>query len=243
MKMVSSPVPVTNTNLPTVLPLAPNNNSNNSNNSISNNTNNNGSPSNNNNNGLLSLDHYRLQLYNYAMAERIRCAQYSQPMPQVCSNYPAAVAAAAAAMSPYGPRLALSMSLFHNRVFQPEEPKPQHSYIGLIAMAILSSPETKLVLSDIYQYILDNWPYFRHRGMYINTFMLGFKQSRHFIFNLLFHSKSLNSKLIHGSWREYYIDLILCENFYSNRYTFTHVRHISDNFFYCFTRFSFFFHC
>ena len=30
----------------------------------------------------------------------------------------------------------------------PEEPKPQHSYIGLIAMAILSSAEKKLV----YQY-------------------------------------------------------------------------------------------
>ncbi|XP_066988047.1 uncharacterized protein [Macrobrachium rosenbergii] len=46
----------------------------------------------------------------------------------------------------------------------PEEPKPQHSYIGLIAMAILSSPEKKLILSDIYQYILDHYPYFRSRG-------------------------------------------------------------------------------
>lgn len=113
--------------------------------------------------GLLMLDHYRFQLYNYAMAERLRCAQYSQPaVPQICSNYPAA--AAAALIGPYGPRLALQMSLFHNRVFQPEEPKPQHSYIGLIAIAILSSPETKLVLSDIYQHILDNYPYFRSRG-------------------------------------------------------------------------------
>ena len=31
------------------------------------------------------------------------------------------------------------------------EPKPAHSYIGLIAMAILSSAEKKLILSDIYQ--------------------------------------------------------------------------------------------
>lgn len=115
--------------------------------------------------GLLSLDHYRFQLYNYAMAERLRCVQYTHQMPQIQlpGNYPAA-AAAALAMGPYGPRLALSMSLFHNRVFQPEEPKPQHSYIGLIAIAILSSPESKLVLSDIYQYILDNYPYFRSRG-------------------------------------------------------------------------------
>ena len=50
------------------------------------------------------------------------------------------------------------------RVPFPEEPKPQHSYIGLISMAILSSPEKKLVLADIYQYILDNYLYFRHRG-------------------------------------------------------------------------------
>ncbi|CAL4067202.1 unnamed protein product [Meganyctiphanes norvegica] len=51
--------------------------------------------------------------------------------------------------------------LFH-RV--PEEPKPQHSYIGLISQAILSSPEKKLILSDIYQHILDNHAYFRNRG-------------------------------------------------------------------------------
>lgn len=95
-----------------------------------------------------ALDHYRLQLYNYAVAERLRL-------------YPPSVAPCYA---PYGPRLALSMSLLQQRVLQPEEPKPQHSYIGLIAMAILSSPERKLVLSDIYQHILDNYPYFRSRG-------------------------------------------------------------------------------
>lgn len=48
--------------------------------------------------------------------------------------------------------------------FATEEPKPQHSYIGLIAMAILSIPDKKMVLSDIYQYILDQYPYFRNRG-------------------------------------------------------------------------------
>ena len=47
---------------------------------------------------------------------------------------------------------------------QPEEPKPSHSYIGIIAMAILNSKDKKLVLSDIYQWILDNYPYFRRRG-------------------------------------------------------------------------------
>ncbi|XP_054091383.1 uncharacterized protein LOC128923031 [Zeugodacus cucurbitae] len=64
----------------------------------------------------------------------------------------------------HGNRLDLSMSLFPQRMFRTEEPKPQYSYIGLIAMAILSSAETKLVLSEIYQHILDNYPYFRARG-------------------------------------------------------------------------------
>lgn len=45
-----------------------------------------------------------------------------------------------------------------------DEPKPSQSYIGLIAMAILSSKERKLVLSDIYQWILDHFAYFRYRG-------------------------------------------------------------------------------
>ncbi|CAF0969977.1 unnamed protein product [Adineta steineri] len=45
-----------------------------------------------------------------------------------------------------------------------QEPKPSYSYIGLIAMAILSSPDQQLVLSDIYQWILDHYPYFRARG-------------------------------------------------------------------------------
>lgn len=48
--------------------------------------------------------------------------------------------------------------------FVHEEPKPQHSYIGLIAMAILSTPEQKMILSDVYQWILDNYAYFRTRG-------------------------------------------------------------------------------
>lgn len=104
-------------------------------------------------NGISPMDQYRLQFYNYAMVERLR----NQNNPSLQHLYQPVAAT-------YGSRLALSMSLFHNRVFQPEEPKPQHSYIGLIAMAILSAPDQKLVLSDIYQHILDNYPYFRSRG-------------------------------------------------------------------------------
>ena len=44
---------------------------------------------------------------------------------------------------------------------KPDESKPTQSYIALIAKAILSSPERKMVLSDIYKYILDNYPFYK----------------------------------------------------------------------------------
>lgn len=105
-------------------------------------------------NAIQPFDQYRLHLYNYALqAERLRFVQNYSPVGNpICPTF-----------TPYGPRWAFPMSLFQNRLTT-DEPKPQHSYIGLIAMAILSSPESKLVLSDIYQYILDNYPYFRTRG-------------------------------------------------------------------------------
>lgn len=43
------------------------------------------------------------------------------------------------------------------------EVKPTHSYIALIAMAILSCPNKKMILGDIYQYISDNFPYYRNK--------------------------------------------------------------------------------
>ncbi|XP_062308231.1 forkhead box Q2 [Osmerus eperlanus] len=44
-----------------------------------------------------------------------------------------------------------------------EEDKPVHSYIALISMAILSSLEKKLLLCDIYQWIMDHYPYFKSK--------------------------------------------------------------------------------
>ncbi|XP_022803289.1 forkhead box protein D2-like [Stylophora pistillata] len=41
--------------------------------------------------------------------------------------------------------------------------KPTHSYIALIAMAILSCPNKKMILGDIYQYISDNFLYYRNK--------------------------------------------------------------------------------
>lgn len=105
-----------------------------------------------------NLNRYRLHLYNYALqAERLRL---SGGWGAVCPVYPGTTAGI------YPPRF--PVALFHPGVGaggpNADEPKPQHSYIGLIAMAILGSADGKLVLSDIYQYILDNYPYFRTRG-------------------------------------------------------------------------------
>ncbi|XP_076336412.1 uncharacterized protein LOC143239327 [Tachypleus tridentatus] len=104
------------------------------------------------------VEYHRLQLYDYAqVASRFRFTH-----PAFVPAYP---------LSPYSdaqPPLPYGLSPFVR--FDPrtrllhEDPKPQQSYIGLIAKAILSSNEKKMVLSDIYQYILDNYPYFRNRG-------------------------------------------------------------------------------
>ena len=54
---------------------------------------------------------------------------------------------------------------FQGIPYQPaDEEKPTQSYIGLIGKAILSSPQQKLVLGDIYNYILTNYPYFGNKG-------------------------------------------------------------------------------
>ena len=46
---------------------------------------------------------------------------------------------------------------------QDSDVKPTHSYIALIAMAILSSTSKKMILGDIYEYISDNFPYYRNK--------------------------------------------------------------------------------
>ena len=64
-----------------------------------------------------------------------------------------------------GPCIPCYHQSFQGIPYQPaDEEKPTQSYIGLIGKAILSSPQQKLVLGDIYNYILTNYPYFRNKG-------------------------------------------------------------------------------
>jgi len=114
-------------------------------------------------------------IYNLALADRMRQLSSLQlpfpPFPPFLHQHPSPVSLSSLPFPPrFSPPADLAlfpMAKLDPRLFRvpfPEEPKPQHSYIGLISMAILSSPEKKLVLADIYQYILDNYLYFRHRG-------------------------------------------------------------------------------
>jgi hypothetical protein len=105
------------------------------------------------------------QLYDYAI--RLRFGGGGPPPPTPPSG-PSVLAGLSAHHHSFGDPN--SLYAFHQRhdprfrCLLREEPKPSYSYIGLIAMAILSAPEQKLVLSDIYQWILDHYAYFRARG-------------------------------------------------------------------------------
>ena len=43
-----------------------------------------------------------------------------------------------------------------------KDSKPRHSYVALISRAILSCPEKQMVLSDIYQHVMDNYSYYNN---------------------------------------------------------------------------------
>lgn len=117
--------------------------------------------------------HQRLhQLYQIALAERIRIASAaaaSWPRPDLHPPLHLPPLQGPVPLPPphpaYHPLYPYRFMVDPRALYRvPEEPKPQHSYIGLIAMAILSVPERKLVLSEIYSYILEHYAYFRTRG-------------------------------------------------------------------------------
>lgn len=53
--------------------------------------------------------------------------------------------------------------------------KPTQSYIALISMAILASEEKKLLLCDIYHWIMDRYPYFKSKVCPSDSFQGSFQ--------------------------------------------------------------------
>merc|ERR1712062_740457 len=102
------------------------------------------------------------------------------------------------------------------------EQKPPYSYIALTAMAIFHSPEKMLPLSEIYKFIMDNFPYYRKNTQRWQNSLrhnLGFndcfiKIPRH----VLGPPEAQSSHEVHltmtsGSWRQTYYLKFLLSNF------------------------------
>ena len=108
-----------------------------------------------------AMELQRAQLYEYN-ARAMRYAMPYGPAMGMGHPYHPALSAVAGVHDPLHAYLYAKQD--PRTRFLHEEPKPSHSYIGLISMAILGSKDKKLVLSEIYQWILDNYAYFRSRG-------------------------------------------------------------------------------
>ena len=63
--------------------------------------------------------------------------------------------------TPFGVPLEIDLSRDENRHI-----KPQFSYAQMITQAIMNTADGKLNLNGIYNFIMDNYAYYRHQGLY-----------------------------------------------------------------------------
>ncbi|VDI15905.1 Hypothetical predicted protein [Mytilus galloprovincialis] len=58
--------------------------------------------------------------------------------------------------------LSFDRSIANGLSYSDTNEQPTHSYIALISRAILSTPNKKMLLNDIYQYIMDTFPFYNN---------------------------------------------------------------------------------
>lgn len=97
------------------------------------------------------------------------------------------------AQSAHGPGMAKKSALLdpnttldQEEVQQHKDGKPPYSYASLITFAINSSPKKKMTLSEIYQWICDNFPYYREAGSGWKVRATDAKNSHLFIYFFVF---------------------------------------------------------
>lgn len=97
-------------------------------------------------------------------------------------------------------------TLDQEEVQQHKDGKPPYSYASLITFAINSSPKKKMTLSEIYQWICDNFPYYREAG---SGWKVRKKQNKFdFYFQLIQHMLSTQSSSL--SWQSWVLVIMRC---------------------------------
>ena len=83
--------------------------------------------------------------------------QYTNPVNQMRQN----LLGSAAPPPSFGPSSELSWLSLQNQAEIYKLVRPPYSYSALIAMSIQNSPEKRLTLAQIYQYVSDNFPFYK----------------------------------------------------------------------------------
>ena len=83
--------------------------------------------------------------------------QYTNPVNQMRQN----LLGSAAPPPSFGPSSDLSWLSLQNQAEIYKLVRPPYSYSALIAMSIQNSPEKRLTLAQIYQYVADNFPFYK----------------------------------------------------------------------------------